>query len=190
MFEKELAEWEESLTEEEEHAIFEWVHDGSDGIRDLQMGKGLNSSMNWEQLAELSDTMEGAFDRGPKFRGTAYRGLSNLEPKVAAKIAIRGNVIAMDASTSATVDRSVAQAFGSDIKQKEETTWIEYKIRTRSSFKLSDMFNRAPGDEEGGLGEQEVVLPRGSRYRIIRVSERTGRFGTKGFDVEMEEIGP
>ncbi len=151
--------WEQSLTTEEKRAFEHWSGLGFRPIRQFQRtGKGSPF------IGEVSNTVERAIVRAPGFGGTVYRGMRDLPEDLVASMK-KGKAVRLDAMSSSSKQRDIAAIFVGNNAARN----VMLELRTKSGADLVNVDIRF----ENFVKEQEVLLPKGSSYRVVGRSART-----------------
>ena len=158
--------WKEGLSQNEKDAISMWK--GSSSLI-KKAEKGSSENVHSSITAK---TFNSALDRAPKFNGTTFRGeFLDLQGSRFKALTSVGSVVEFHSSHSSSRSIKKARGFGSTIM----------RVRTKSGIQIE----RAPG---GFKGEKEVVLRRGSKYRVINYAKLKGFTGESLHVIDMEEL--
>lgn len=185
-FDKRVVKWSQDLTTLERSSIREYTASikGATDLRNVQKGSSRLSSAKKAVIQKKIDLMEDAFARAPQFKGTVHRGMSNLKTEFIDKLAVEGNVVEFNAFTSTSTASRVARDFGrsgtSLLDKKKSRGWVEYKIKVNKGARI-------PNDVSAVSGLDEVLLSKGSKFKVTKVT-RESVLGVDGAVIEMEEI--
>lgn len=145
-FQEELRHWEKSLSIEEIDAIERWTKTDWTTIREYEKD-GVDDA--------LVRAFNGALDKAPKYDGVVFRGLHIVSKDLKDKLFTVGAEVGFRASSSASRDSDVARSFAVGSR-------VILQIRCKTGVSIENLSNT---DEP----EQEVVLRRNTRYRVVRV---------------------
>lgn len=190
---KAAAQWGKTLTDDQRDAIEDWSEDGFSRMRAVDGGilggrpeKFLNMSGDQyiktrRQLADLRTAMRSP--DAPKHEGTLYRGLTLPlgVPDAAAyfkDLTTEGHEFQLESLSSWSHNKGVSKnEFSADtpggllVKITKSTRGVPINAKGLSSF---------------GTKEGEVLLDKGSRYRVVRITREKGDQHRQV--VELEEI--
>lgn len=176
-------EWVRSLSHAEEQAVWHWAGAGYQDIRaDQAAGNTTPRTAAWEAAIEKAPAVEGDFYRGLSGWTITQRDIDQFQP---------GATVTLDADSSASKSRSIAETFSSKLTAPDEAdageAWTKESrpglvlkfegARARDISGLRPMtMNLAKGNTLLPVSnEQEVIIQRGGQYRVHSVE---GRFVT------------
>lgn len=179
--------WTKGVSKEQVEAFGAWKDENTfSELRKIQAGKKKGSKKNQKRLVEIEKALETA----PLYKGNVYRGLQDLKPDVAAKIAEAGSVMEMDAITSFTSSPKIAEEF---LYAKSNTQWVRLKAPvtkakaydTRELLRSKKVSKFAKGV---AANEREVLMAKGEKLRVKSSKPVTKKGRVVGYEVELEEI--
>ena len=172
-------EWRQSLTERQRQAFSAWTGQDSGAIRRAQIGEGTS-----EKAVEHARVMEEALKTAKPDERPVYRGYMGVRREVFDAWCEDGNM-ELDAfsSASASSDQVLKKYVGKN-KGWEMGVCTEIKSGHSGVFIPSDV-----------PVEEEVLLRKGSKYRIISVEERLNPTDPDGMErpymhMILEEVKP
>lgn len=173
-------EWAASASTYEERLVGYWQGSGYESIRAVQQGKKLPSGLGVTktEIKKRAKELEALLDRAPTYTGKAYRGLYDLSDD-ALRALTQTDTLSMDALSSATTSRKVAERFVSLGTQGRSVlfeitskTGVDIQALSRGTF----------------ASEKEILLRRGSQYRVKSVAEAATKRGVSVTKIILEEI--
>jgi hypothetical protein len=162
-------EWEQSLSYEQIDAIDEWKGSFYRDVRAAQAGKERVGG----RKKVLLKNFESALRNSPRYSGTVYRGVSDLRMADIEKFK-KCDTIKLQATSSATVSKGRAKEFAG---WGEEGSLL-FKIRCKTG---TDIRGFTPN-------EKEILLMRGSRYKVVNRRVRISKYGHETLVIELKEI--
>lgn len=160
-------EWAANLTEAEKTALFHWGQTGY-GIRKIQSGhpEKIADDRLRERAQRDIQHWESAMEKGVPFRGVVYRGLSGIPGSVIGQWRESGQV-SLNNDQSATKAEELGKDFALAGPQgNRDITRALWKCNQRSGVDLFGQTNVTEGGPGKWVAEQEVVLRKGTTYRI------------------------
>ena|GEM_PF-3500366 len=156
-----------SLSDEELAAVHNWQQDGYTEIRlfergrvdEIATGGWIMPESPQQFFAAETKRLYAALDKVPIYRGTVYRGLKDVDDVGLAALT-RSGTITLDASASAS--KSLHQASSHGFGSKGNSVLLE--VRSKTGADISSI------SSEKFMLEQEVVLRKGARYRVVSSS--------------------
>ncbi len=158
----------EPLTAEEYGALRSYT---GEAFRTVNMKLRAGGYAGDPHLQAYVDAALGGMSKAPKYRGWTNRGMSISAADLKAVKAryLPGSVVEEHQFTST----STARDFGGNVR---------YRVLSKTGIDVSK-FSQFPG-------EAEVLMPPGTRFRIVSVTEGTGEsnYGDKTLEITMEEV--
>jgi len=153
--------WRESLTEEERQALFTW---GSSGwkIRAQQRGE--------EPIDEITKNWNNAINRGIKFDGKVYRGMTDVDNETI-KDWMDGESITLNNDQSSSQIEDYGKSFTGGGRSK-----VVWDIEQNSGIDIFGETNVTMGGHS--IDEAEIILRKGTEYNIESwdyIREDTGK---------------
>lgn len=152
-----INDWLRSLPKGQKSAIGRYTKGSDQDIRRIQKGDlaGLSES-RVRSMRKLTTLMEKAFETAPEFEGEVFRGIGGLSDEVFRKLTQRGRTMTMQAFTSFSEKKSVAQGF---LKKAGENP-ILFRVKDSGGVSIRGLSKFA--------FEDEVLVPEGTKYKIIK----------------------
>jgi hypothetical protein len=179
--------WADSLSSREESALIDWTNDEEmcSIMRQLNRGddleivkrsikKTMPPDMGLAYFQKQLDALNNAADWAPIYRGNVYRGLRSLSDADFERLLhSRGSTIQFDALSSASKELEIAQGFaeGGDLR-------AIFKMRATDVADISIM---------GVEGESEVLIRKGARFAVERITEQKGH-NVRTLLIEMSQL--
>lgn len=156
--------WIKSLTKEEKEMFEIWqraTYSSIDNLRAVHAGKipEFFDAKKVKQYKKYLKTLDGALDRAVSYKGNVYRGLHDLDKTTIERI-LKTKTMEFDALSSGTWKYDVAKGFARNLEKDKFS--IIFEIKSKTGVKISSIF-----PEGKFLEEAEVLLRRGSKYKVI-----------------------
>ena len=149
-----IEEWQNSLTDQQKKAIYNYTSSDYTNIRDYQMG---NKSGSYEEIKIKANLIKEALKRAPNYKGKTFRGIAGLSDE-AYKSIINKKEIAFDAFTSTSKSRGIASGFA--FRKKNN---ILFKIESKTGADIEQLAKFA--------NEKEVLFNKGSRFTVDKITK-------------------
>lgn len=171
--------WKKSLSKETLTDLEEWSYKDHANIRAAQMGKDEDPVF----LAKAR-RIEDAIAVAPTVKSEVFRGVNNLTDEQYYKFfnENKSKELKLDALTSFTTDRSVAEEFGAGITTDGKKFLNFRVIGPHSGVDVSDL------TIEDYQDQKEVLFRKGTRFRITKTFGTRRPEGIEGAEVHLEEI--
>jgi len=151
------AKWQKGLSGEKKEAIETWMMDMGDSVRKIRLidaGQGAKLSLAIRRQAYEFRT---AISSAPNWKGRVFRGLS-LTDKQLEQLSKVDSLMRVKAASSATPDAKVAHQY---MRAHGRRKRVLLDLRTQTGRDVGSVFP--------DQWEKEIVLPKGSKYRIESV---------------------
>lgn len=185
----EMDKWAHALDYEDRSALRGWSGSDFRAMRALDSGRDFdmyfrdfNGKLNVEAIVryrEMNARVRRAMRSSPNYVGEAMRGMNLDTSKPLYQSLVEGNEYTLEAMSSHTISKAVAARFAGDspgsviLRVNRTTRGMSIDHSLTSSFAGS---------------EAEVMIDKGVRYRVVKVSPDPGARHRK--IVELEEIEP
>lgn len=181
--EKTVDSWVDTLTDDQRGSIESWsAYDYAD-IRAIdafegEVPEGLFNQGSIDNLKQIKKALVTA----PNYKGTIYRGIHDLTEAQLAAMTTTGNTIAIDAISSFSKSKKVGMEFIRGI-DSPRSVMIEVKLKDGAH----DIAHRRL--TQGGIipTEQEVLVVKGKKLRVVEVRQLKAPSGQDWRHVIMEE---
>jgi hypothetical protein len=169
--------WLDSFSENERYAFYSWQRNGTD-LRRQQSGE--ETPEQNPTAAQVLPHWESIMERGYCYEGVVHRGLNSVPRNVVADWE-PGTIIELKNDQSASKSLNyVEDRF--QVRPDGGTVNVVWNVNQRSGISLFDM----PVDYGGiGRNEQEVVLRRNTKYRVI---DKTRNKEGNGYIIRLDEL--
>jgi hypothetical protein len=178
---KTFDEWKGKLTPQHKKAFSHWGAEGYRDIRAYEAGKLKPSDPKYAATKQYAESLNEAIKNGPPHEGKVYRGLANVPTSIAKRLAKDGSTIELDAMSSTSTGRKVAEKFAHG-----ETAG---KSKGGNTFVIMEMAGKHGGvdirDLTGRAGEREVLIPKGTKFKVKTWTTFEDR-GVTGYRLQME----
>lgn len=168
-FSSQYRKWLTRITDPEQRALRLWGESGY-GIRKIQSGEADKLPERERRRAEaVMDDYNKVMDRAPKFKGTVYRGLTEIPNDLISEW-LGGGTIELRNDQSSSLDEAKATEFA----RAARGAHVLWRVNQRSGAGILSASRVTEGEQS--VEEREVVMRNGTRYRIagMRFVDRNG----------------
>ncbi len=173
--------WIKSISEDQKKRIFGFTEapslsqkEGSASYIEIRTTqKGVTQFLIPGSLGRIQESIEminQALETAPKFKGVAYRGLGGIDEEDFKQLTKIGANITMDAFSSFTKKKTIAEDFITS-KARHESKNIILKMENGGGVDISDL--------AASKGEEEILVQKGIKYKIK---------STKDIYLEAEQV--
>lgn len=157
--------WLDGLTTDERKAFNEWTSGSYREYRDLDKYGGAKTG--------LYGAFHAALEKSPRWAGTVHRGIHDLSPETMAKF-VEGAEFTWDATSSSSTKPHIGEHFAmKDLGDKERNRRgrIVMELEVATGTNIAGTLDKKTNIFADGL-EAEVILHKGTKYRIVSAEDR------------------
>jgi len=179
VFDDKKQKWAAGLSSSEKSALRAWQGDWYEDIRDFdRLGDAAKVAKGAQ---EKHKALVAAMKRAPKFEGEVWRGFSQLDIEFVEKLMQRGYIFEQDALASWSQSKRVARGFAGGLA-KPKTMNVVMRVKTKKGVDIANVVEDSAGFAQA---EQEVILAKGSKFRVVGVTKELDK---NRVWLDMEEI--